>query len=407
MLSLALLFFFCVSLNAKLAPLHEDRSRKPADLIPGSYIVIFKDDTTDEVFEKQMLRATTMMAVRHTYRHATKGFAAKLNQEQLLHWRQNPFVEFVEADRVVRAVTDDKIETTCSDQDSNSWGQTRVAQTALNLDGSYAASSKAGAGVTAYIVDTGIYVAHNEFGGRATFGFKAEPDWSDTDANGHGTHVASTVGGKIYGIAKQVSLVAVKVLGDDGSGSTAGVIAGIDYVAAQHQAKGNKPSTANLSLGGGFSSALNRAVGNAVSAGVTFVVAAGNEDDDACDYSPASSPAAITIGATDIGDLNGVELDVRSVFSNYGECVDLFAPGSLITGAWIGGPTKLATISGTSMASPHVAGIASLFLGDTPSLSPTDIRHQLLQLSTKDLIRMECINSACQQSPNKLAYNGC
>lgn len=405
MLSLTLLFFFCITLNAKLAPLLVDSSR-PDDLIPGSYIVIFKDDVEPHVAERQLLKASTMSPVRHTFRHATKGFAAKLSQESLLSWRQNPFVEYVEQDRVVRAVSNNKSETTCTEQASNCWGQTRVAQVALNLDGSYAASAKAGAGVTAYIVDTGIYLAHSEFEGRATFGFKAESDWSDTDANGHGTHVASTVGGKTYGIAKAVDLVAVKVLGDDGSGSTAGVIAGIDYVAQQHQARG-KPSTANLSLGGGFSSALNRAVQNAVNAGVVFVVAAGNEDDDACDYSPASSSAAITVGATDIGDLNGVELDVRSVFSNYGECVDIFAPGSLITAAWIGGPTKLATISGTSMACPHVCGLASLFLADAPASSPADIRHQLLQLSTKDVIRMECSNSACQASPNRLAYNGC
>jgi len=306
----------------------------------------------------------------------------------------------------VRAVSDDKVQATCTDQASNSWGQTRVAQQALDLDGSYSASSKEGSGVTAYIVDTGIYVSHHEFEGRATFGFKAESDWSDTDNNGHGTHVASTVGGKIYGIAKKVKLVAVKVLGDDGSGSTAGVIAGIDFVASKAQTTAG-PSTANLSLGGGFSSALNRAVDAAVDSGVTFVVAAGNEDDDSCYYSPASSSSAITVGSTDVGDLNGKELDIRSDFSNYGECVDIFAPGSLITGAWIGGPTKLATISGTSMASPHVAGVASLFLGEDHSLSPTDVRHHLNQLSTKNVLTLNCVNAACEASPNKLAYNSC
>jgi len=297
----------------------------------------------------------------------------------------------------------------CSEQEQGSWGQTRVCQENIQLDDSYTADPQSGAGVVAYIVDTGILTTHNDFQGRATFGFKAESGWSNSDGNGHGTHVASTVGGKKYGIAKKVELVAVKVLGDNGSGSWAGVIAGIDYVADQHQRKG-KPSTANLSLGGARNQAINLAVDAAVDSGVVFVVAAGNDNGDACLYSPASAPKAISVGATDIGDhINGNEVDIRSYFSNYGTCTHIYAPGSLITAAWIGSNTAVNTISGTSMASPHVCGLACLLLGVAPSLKPAEVKHQLQQGGNQNMIDMQCEGArpVCSQSPNILAYNGC
>jgi len=201
-------------------------------------------------------------------------------------------------------------------------------------------------------------------------------------------------------------LVAVKVLGDNGSGSNSGVIAGIDYVAKQHKARGKK-STANMSLGGTKSTALNQAVAAAVASGVSFVVAAGNDDANACNYSPASAPDAITVGATDIGVTSGTEVDIRSSFSNFGPCVDIFAPGSLIKAAWIGSTTATRTISGTSMASPHVAGLASLLLGDE-SLTPKQVKDRLISTGNKNFIDLLCgSDSVCKQSPNVLGYNGC
>jgi len=305
----------------------------------------------------------------------------------------------------VKVNSDDQ---SCSHELAGSWGQTRISEELINLDGSYTATHTGGVGVTAYIVDTGVYVQNNDFQGRATFGFKASPQWSNTDSNGHGTHVASTVGGKLYGVAKRVSIVAVKVLGDNGQGTNSGVIAGIDYVATQHMSKG-KPSTANLSLGGGKSTALNAAVDAAVDFGVVFVVAAGNDNDNACDYSPASAKEAITVGSTDVGsNLQGNDEDIRSYFSNYGSCVDVFAPGSLIKAAWIGNVTATNTISGTSMASPHVCGVVALLIGDSPMMSPAQVRTAILGTSNKAMIDMLCEGvSECLKSPNFLAYNGC
>jgi len=339
--------------------------------------------------------------VKHEYKTVFKGFSAKLNIDQLLLVRQNSFVEYVEADQVVST-------SACIAESAGSWGQTRVAQHAIDLTNlPYKAASNSAKDVTAYVLDTGIYVDHSEFQGRATFGFKAEPSWTNTDVHGHGTHVASTIGGRIYGVTKKVNLVAVKVLGDDGFGSNAGVIAGIDYTASQHVSKG-KPSTANMSLGGSKSTAINNAVASAVSLGVVFVVAAGNDDDNACNYSPASAPSAVTVGATDIGlNPSNEEIDIRSYFSNYGSCVDIFAPGSLIKGAWIGSKTATKVISGTSMACPHVCGLASLILGDIPSLSPGQVKDRLVANGNQKMIDLICTDEVCKQSPNVLAYNGC
>jgi len=207
-------------------------------------------------------------------------------------------------------------------------------------------------------------------------------------------------------LLKKASVIAVKVLGDNGSGSTAGVIAGVDYVVAQYRQTG-KPSTANLSLGGTKSTALNAAVNSAVIEGVVFVVAAGNDNSDACNYSPASAADAITVGATDIGDLNGIDKDVRSTFSNYGRCVDIFAPGTLIKAAWIGSQTATRTISGTSMASPHVCGITALILGRDGNATPKQVLELLNSTASKNMIDLDCISSACNQSPNSLVFNGC
>lgn len=241
--------------------------------------------------------------------------------------------------------------------------------------------------MTVYIIDTGIYVEHNDFAGRATFGFKAERSWSETDKHGHGTHVSSTIVGEKFGVARKAHAVAVKVLGDNGSGSNSGVVAGVDWVVSQYKAN-KKPSVINMSLGGSTSVILNAAVDAAFEAGIVVVVAAGNEDYDACDGSPSGASQVITVGSTEKGKFilkilrfflknSNINLfiakspsspDVRSYFSNWGPCVDVFAPGTGITAAWIGRPDATNTISGTSMASPHVAGVATLHLGENPNV---------------------------------------
>jgi len=400
------LFLVFVMASAKLAPLENHPTK---EVIANQYIVVLKKETPDSVAQVQIENVKAQIGkenILHTYTTVLKGFSAVLTPAQLLQIRQNPFVSYVEVDSVVKA---SKVEQgSCISQTQGSWGQTRIAEEQLNLDGTYSASSTAGEGVTAYVVDTGIYVHNVDFDGRAHFGFKAMAAWSNTDNNGHGTHVASTVGGKTYGVAKKVTLYAVKVLGDNGQGTDSGVIAGVDWVASNYTKGGKKPSTANLSLGGGKSLVLNAAVNEAVLLGITFVVAAGNSNDNACDYSPSSASSAITVGSTDVGaGLNG-EVDIRSYFSNYGSCLNVFGPGSLIKAAWIGTPTATNTISGTSMASPHVCGIVALLLADNPKLTPNQLRNTIVGDANPNMIDLKCgTNPICKESPNLLAYNGC
>jgi hypothetical protein len=271
------------------------------------------------------------------------------------------------------------------------WGLDRIDQRALPLNNQFG-RAYTGSGVTAYIIDTGVLSAHTEFGGRVLSGFSAISDSNGTqDCNGHGTHVAGTVGGSNYGVAPGVAIVPVRVLDCSGSGSTSGVIAGIDWVIAHHVA--GTPAVANMSLGGGRSSALDIAVQSAVSDGVVFVVAAGNSTANACQSSPAGEPLAITVGST-------TSADARSSFSNYGSCVDVFAPGSSITSAWYTSTTASNTISGTSMASPHVAGVAALGLEIAPNSSVAQISEWITSTATQGVI-----SNAGSGSPNLLVYS--
>src|SRR3954468_16162371 len=274
--------------------------------------------------------------VTRRFDHALNGFTAQMTEEQAEQLSDDPRVAFVEEDSVVEALVT---------QSNPPWGLDRIGQRDLPLNAAYS-YTRTGAGVNAYIIDTGIRRTHTQFGGRAFVGFDAVGDGQNTnDCNGHGTHVAGTVGGSTYGVAKNVRLFAVRVLDCSGSGSNSGVISGVDWVTNNHQS----PAVANMSLGGGASSALDQAVNNSIASGVTYAIAAGNSNVSACTQSPARVANAITVGATG-------QNDARASFSNFGTCVDLFGPGVNITSSWSTNDTATNTISGTSMATPHVAG---------------------------------------------------
>jgi subtilisin family serine protease len=343
-----------------------------AEYIPGQYIVVFKRDVADVPGLAKRLAALNGGAVRVTYGRALKGFAGRLPAAAAVALARHPSVAYVEQDQVVRATTT---------QNGATWGLDRIDQTSRSLSGTFSYTNT-GAGVTAYIIDTGILFGHSEFGGRAASGFDAVDGGSADDCNGHGTHVAGTVGGATYGVAKGVSLVAVRVLDCGGSGSNSGVIAGIDWVTSNHQS--GQLAVANMSLGGGASTALDAAVRRSIADGVTYAIAAGNGNflgiaQDACRTSPARVAEAITVGATD-------KTDKKASWSNYGSCVDLFAPGVGITSSWYTSATATNTISGTSMATPHVTGVAALYVQGHPASTPQQVRDSLFAAATKGVV---------------------
>jgi subtilisin family serine protease len=300
--------------------------------------------------------------------------------------RNNPNVDYVEQDQTVSLSTA---------QSDATWGIARIDQTDLPV-GSVYNYDRTGDGVHAFIIDTGIRADHTDLGGRVLPGYNTvSTDPNDTnDCNGHGTHVAGTVGGTRWGVAKQVSLVPVRVLNCRGSGSWSGVIGGVDWVAGQALSLG-RTVVANMSLGGGKSAAVNAAVAGAVAKGVAMSVAAGNSNADACNYSPASESSAITVGAT-------TNTDVRASYSNFGTCVDVFAPGSSITSAWYTSNVATNTISGTSMASPHVTGVAALVAEANTAASPAAIASFIVAKSTANRINASSIGTG---SPNLLLYS--
>ena len=330
--------------GARLAPLAEPPMNMGTQLIPGEYIVVLNDgEDVGAGADAARGRGGEVVAEWAT---ALRGYAVRGGPGLIVELRADPNVKYVE--QVQEYTT----------QDVGSWGLDRIDQVDLPLSGTYSFNST-GTGVTAYIIDTGILTTHNEFGSRASWGTNASGG-PNTDCNGHGTHVAGTVGGATYGVAKDVSLVAVKVLNCAGSGSTTSVVTGVNWVATDHV--GNAPAVANMSLGGGASPSIDTAVGNAIGDGVVFAVAAGNSNANACNYSPARVGAAITVGAT-------TSTDARASYSNFGSCLDIFAPGSGITSAWKGSNTATKTISGTSMATPHVTGAVARILSAGGSAS--------------------------------------
>ncbi|MCE6994102.1 S8 family serine peptidase [Saccharothrix sp. S26] len=359
---------------AQAAPEGVIRDAGSPTAITDSYIVVLKDGVgADAVAAKVDARVT------HRYRAALHGFAATMSERAAKRLAADPAVAFVSQDQRVQALADQV--------NPPSWGLDRVDQRDLPLNARYGYATTAG-NVHAYIIDTGIRTTHADFGGRASFDANTTGDGNNTDCNGHGTHVAGTVGGAAHGVAKGVRLHAVKVLSCSGSGTIAGVVAGVDWVTANAQ----KPAVANMSLGGGANDALDAAVRRSIGSGVTYAVASGNSNADACGFSPARVAEAITVNATDSGD-------GRASFSNWGTCTDVFAPGVGITSAWNTGDTATNSISGTSMASPHVAGAAALVLAGSPGASPQQVRDALVSAATPNKV-----GNPGSGSPNALLF---
>lgn len=351
--------------------------------VTGEYIVVLKAAPAVQAAEVSALFSTyAALAQKHEaaitqrYSAAVTGFAARMTAAQAEALAADPSVAFVEENGVVRA---------SATQTGATWGLDRIDQNALPLDTKFQHLGQ-GEGATVYVIDTGVLDTHTEFTGRMVAGFTAINDGRGTvDCNGHGSHVAGTAAGTVYGVAKKAKIVPVRVLDCNGSGTNAGVIAGIDYVTAQKAPR----SVANMSLGGAASDAVDQAVQRAIDAGVVMAVAAGNDNANACNYSPARATNAITVGATAIND-------ARSSFSNFGVCVDLSAPGTGITSAWFDSTTATRTISGTSMATPHVAGAVAAYRAANPAATPADVVAAIKAKAWKDKI------SDVQGSPNLL-----
>jgi subtilisin family serine protease len=374
-----------VFLSAPVRSQKKEKLRTSPHKIENNYIVVLDDSVVGErgTFSIAPYIANEMAGnhrgkLKHIYQNALNGFAIEMSPEDAEALSQDYRVKFVEEDGVVTAdVT----------QSNPPWGLDRIDQRNLPLSATYT-YNWTGSGVRAYVIDTGIRTTHTQFGGRASNVFDAFGG-NGQDCNGHGTHVAGTIGGSTYGVAKSSLLRGVRVLNCSGSGSTSGVIAGVDWVTNNHI----NPAVANMSLGGGASSALDTAVNNLANSGVPIAVAAGNSNTDACTQSPARAANAITVGSTTTSD-------ARSSFSNFGTCLDIFAPGSGILSAWFSSDTATATLSGTSMASPHVAGVAALYKQFSPGASASTTRNAIVNGSTTNHV-----TNAGTGSPNRLLYS--
>lgn len=403
--------------------------------IPDSYIVVFKEHVDDasamdhhnwvnqihtqgeaERTELRKRSQSPMMTkafkgIKHTYNIGGNflGYAGHFDESVIEKVRSHPDVEYVEEDSMVQTMS--------IIEKSAPWGLARIShrqRLTFSTFNKYEFAAETGHGVDTYVIDTGINTNHDDFEGRAVWGitipeYDDDEDDVDVDGNGHGTHCSGTIAGKKYGVAKSANLIAVKVLRSNGSGSMSDVVKGVEWTVNSHlekvksKKKGFKGSVANMSLGGGKSPALDRAVNGAVKAGVHFAVAAGNDNRDACHFSPASAELAVTVGASTIGD-------ERAYFSNFGSCTDIFAPGLNILSTWIGSSDATKIISGTSMASPHIAGLLAYYLSLQPDsdsdfatsdLTPQKLKEQLIAIGTRDFL-----NDMPPNTPNILAWNG-
>ncbi|MEV0285204.1 S8 family peptidase [Kribbella sp. NPDC050820] len=357
------------------------RAAGSANAIPDSYIVVLAGQRSQAETRATNagLASSYKVKVRKQYDASVKGFSATMNEEQAKKVAADKRVAFVQQNQKITV-----------SQDNPPWGLDRSDQRDLPLDTKFTPSSAA-ENVNVYVIDTGIYAAHKDFGDRAAVGTDTVGDGQNgVDCMGHGSHVAGTIAGTTYGLAKGAKVFGVRVLDCKGSGSTESVIGGIDWVTKNAK----KPAVANMSLGGGADDALDAAVKASVDAGITYAVAAGNESSDACGGSPAREPSAITVGATD-------DQDQKASFSNWGKCVDLFAPGVDVESVGITDPESTAKMSGTSMATPHVAGGIALYLADHPDATPADVTTALVGASTPDKV-----GDPGEGSPNKLLFVG-
>ncbi|MFE9727799.1 S8 family peptidase [Streptomyces sp. NPDC005794] len=346
-----------------------------ATAVSGSYIVML-----DEKADKADLAKQYGGTLQRNYKSAINGFSANgLSETEAKRLAADPAVS--------KVVQNKKFHINATQDNPPSWGLDRIDQAEAAGDDAYTYPDAAGGDVTAYVIDTGVRVTHNDFEGRATSGFDAVDNDDDADdGNGHGTHVAGTIAGASHGVAKKAKIVAVRVLDDAGSGTTEQVVAGIDWVTANHEG----PSVANMSLGGSADPALDAAVQKAIASGVTFAVAAGNESSDAGEGSPSRVPEAITVASSTVDD-------EQSSFSNFGSVVDIYAPGSDITSTWNDSDDGTNTISGTSMATPHVVGAAAVYLGGHPDATPEEVATALTDGATPD-----AITNATEGTANKL-----
>ncbi|KAK4509646.1 uncharacterized protein ATC70_006948 [Mucor velutinosus] len=399
--------------DGSVAPLY---APVETEAVRGSYIVVLKNDLDAKQIENHAEWISSMSAahalnngdylneydhgINHVYEMPNfKGYSGKFDKKLLDAIRQSDEVAYVEEDSVVYA---------SELQRGAPWGLARISTrdrlSLRNFNKYNYDADTAGEGIKVYVIDTGINVKHVDFGGRAVWGKTIPKNDEDVDGNGHGSHCAGTIGGKKYGVAKKSIPVAVKVLASNGSGSMSDVVKGVDWAtneylkdkkAALQSKKPFKGSAANMSLGGGKSPSLDATVNGAVEAGLVFAVAAGNDNKDACNYSPARAEKAITVGASTI-------FDERAYFSNFGECVDVFAPGLNIESIWNSNDHATNTISGTSMASPHVAGLAAYLLAQAPEgTTPKEIKKQVLELATRNVFK-----ELPAKTPNLLIYNG-